>query len=102
MLVRFLFAAVLLAGCSAPVIQPSPSHSAVCQPGCQAVRTHSPGQREPAPDPLAEWGFGSAGTIGPDPWDADWANQLPGGKAGLIAFVIIVVVLAVATTTLWR
>lgn len=50
MLVRILSAVVLLAGCAAPVIQPSLSHSADYESGYragfEAALTHPSGQRE--------------------------------------------------------
>ncbi len=106
MLLRFLFAAVLLAGCTAPVTRPSLSHSAAYEPDCQAgidaVRTSPQGQPGPLDNLLVPRTPGFVDTIGSDPWNTDWTSQLPGGKAGLIAFLLIIVVLAIATATFWR
>ncbi len=102
MLVRFLFAAVLLAGCAAPVIMPSVSHPADLQPGCQAgiAWTNPQGQYKPPNLSLADLPPGSGDDFATR--DTTWVDLLPRNKWGCIAGVIVLVVIVVASVTFWR
>lgn len=99
MLVRFLFAAVLLAGCAAPVIQPSLSHSADCYPD---VRTPQPGKRELSHDELVNRTPDHVDFHGIETADWNWTDQLPDNKTGCIIGLVVVAVIIIATATVWR
>jgi len=99
MLVRLIFAAVLLAGCAAPVIQPSLSHSPGCYPD---IQTPQPGQRELSHDELVSRTPDYVDFHGIDTLDWSWTDQLPNSRTGCIVGLVIVVALIIATTTVWR
>jgi hypothetical protein len=107
MLVRFLFAAFLLAGCAAPVTMPSLSHSADYESGHQArieaARTRPSGQRELPHDECVSRTPDYAGGVY-IPRDSIWTgNHLePGTKTACMVAVVIFVVVAIATVTVWR
>lgn len=102
MLLRFLLAAVLLAGCTVPVATPSLSHSSDCESGCGAVRTHTPVRREVPNNLVAGRRPSFVDTIGSGSRNTDWTSQLPNNKSGCLIVLIVVVVLVIASATVWR
>ncbi|GEM_PF-1948244 len=106
MFARFLFAAVLLAGCSAPVIRPSPTHSADCESGCQtgicAARTDprlQPGLHSDLRFPLTS---GFVDTVDFGIRDTTWFNRLPSDNSACVVSLVIFLVVIIASATFWR
>jgi hypothetical protein len=106
MLARFLCAAVLLAGCTAPVTRPSLSQFADYEPDCRAGLDAAARDRRLEPEPWTDLRFspisGFVDTVDFGIRDTTWASLLPHDKWGCIAGVIVLVVPAIATATVWR
>jgi hypothetical protein len=106
LLVRILFAAVLFAGCAAPVIQPSLSHPPDCESGhraeVEATRTLPPGRRELRSNlPVSRTPNHMDGVR--IPRDSTWTDLLPSGdKSACLVILVVTVIVAIATVTLWR
>jgi hypothetical protein len=99
MLARFLVAAVLLAGCSAPVTRPSVSHSG----DFESTRQSPPFARgELSDNPVVGRTPDGVCYHRLDTMDWSWTDQLPNSKAGCIIGLVIIAVIVIATATVWR
>lgn len=106
MFVRFLFAAVLLTGCSAPVTRPSLSHSADYErgfhAGVDAARANPQGQRELRHGPIVNRTPGFVDSVDLGLRDTTWIDMLPNNQTGCLIALAVVAVVIIASATFWR
>ena len=99
MLVRLLFAAFLLAGCSVPVTGPLVSHPSNFESG---LRCPPHGRRELSDNLTVGRTLDYVCYHSLDTMDWSWTDQLPDNKTGCIIGLVVVAVIIIASATVWR